>query len=260
MKPKTRTREERIFTVDLEIRAATEDQPLRILGHPIIYDRWSEDLGGFRERVRPGSMTKTLAESDIRALFNHDPNIVMGRTKSQTLSLVDEPDRIRMELFPPDTTTIRDLVVAPMERRDITQMSFSFKTIRDEWRDPTQAIRKDGLWERDLLEARLYDVSVVTFPAYTHTDAAVRDTIGFLDGTGIDFSALTALLTRAERGISLTDADIDLLNGSIDVLRSYIPEPEPQAAATPEEPKAGRSIVHLARLVDLRERELSLTA
>jgi HK97 family phage prohead protease len=228
-RPKTRTREERIFDVELEIRAATDDQPRMIVGHPIVYNRWSEDLGGFREQVLQGAVTKTIVESDIRELFNHDPNFILGRNKAQTLRLIDEPGKLRMELTPPDTQTINDLVIAPMERKDLTQMSFGFRTVKDDWREPADATKRDGLWERDLLEVKLYDVSPVTFPAYTQTDVHVRSMLGELDGTGVDFAALTAMLTRAERGIPPTDADIDLVIGSIAALRSYIPaEPEPE--------------------------------
>jgi len=251
-RPKTRTREERILTVDLEVRA-DEDKPLRIIGHPVVYNRWSEDLGGFKERVLPGAATKTIAEQDIRALFNHDPNIVLGRNKANTLNLTDEASKLRMEAFPPDTPTVRDLVITPMQRGDINQMSFAFRTIRDEWREPTKL---GDLWERDIHEFRMYDVSVVTFPAYTQTDAAVRSLVGELDGIGIDWPALMALLTRAERAIPLTDSDFDLLNGSIAVLRGYLPaEPDP-AGAPLTEPQAGPSVAHLRALLELREREL----
>lgn len=275
-KPKVRTREQRVFEVDLEIREGEGDQPRTIVGHPIVYNRWSEDLGGFRERVLPGAATKTIAESDIRALFNHDPNFILGRNRAGTLRLSDEAGKLRMELTPPDTDIVRDLVIVPMQRRDLTQMSFSFRTIKDEWRGPAEATKKDGLWERDLIEFNLFDVSPVTFPAYPQTDVHVRSMLGELEGTGVDFGALTAMLTRAERGIPITDADIDLVIGSIAALRSYLPaEPEPEllerltasvaarglhsdAESEPDaghhsgEP-AGRSVVGLRRLLELEE-------
>lgn len=248
MRPKTKARELRTFTVELEHRADDPDKPLRILGHPVVYNRWSEDLGGFRERVLPGAFTKTLAESDIRALFNHDPNIVLGRNMAETLVLEDGPSKLRMEVFPPETDTIRDLVVAPMERGDVDQMSFGFRTVNDEWREPKKL---DGLWERDLIEARLFDVSIVTFPAYTQTDAAVRSV---LEGVGINFPALTSALTRADRGLALTDTDHDLIQASIDVLRSYLAEPASDGDHS--DPEAGRTTVaHLRRLLDHKARE-----
>ena len=282
-KPKPAARRSGELLFDVELRAATGDEPRTIVGHPIRYNSWSEDLGGFRERVLPGAVTKTLAENDIRALFNHDPNIVLGRNGPQTLRLVDEPSAVRMELSPPETTTVNDLVIVPMERKDITQMSFGFRTIKDDWRDPSQATKKDGLWERDLLEIRLFDVSIVTFPAYVRTDAHLRGLLNELEGSGIDLGALTAMLARAERDIPITDADIDLVIGSIAALRSYLPaEPEPElierltvsiaarghhSDAEPEPDAghhsgetAGRSVAQLRRLLDFEAAAMSPAA
>lgn len=244
-------REERALSVELEVRE-DEGQPPRIVGYPIRYDVWSEDLGGFRERIRPGAATKTIAEADIRVLFNHDPNIVLGRNRSGTATFVEDRKGVRVEVTPPETQTVQDLVLAPMRRGDVNQMSFAFRAIRDEWHEP----KKPGqLAERDLFEFRMYDGSVVTFPGYTQTEAAVR---GLLEGVGIDWAALSACITRAERGLHLTDADTDLLTGSIDVLRSYIPQ-EPEPSATTPVPQAGPPLAHLRRVLDLRERELALT-
>lgn len=260
-RPKTRTREERVFPLTVEVRAGEGDDPARIVGHAAVFNRWSEDLGGFVERIMPGAFAKTIGEADIRSLFNHDPNFVLGRTKSGTLTLSEDKKGLLIDAVAPETDTIRDLVLAPMERGDVDQASFSFRTIRDEWRDPDAKDNKHGkagLWERDLLEVGLYDVGPVTFPAYTQTDMGVRSLI---DVDGFDLQALAAVLIRAERGIPLTEADIELLTGSIDALRGHLPsEPEPIAATTPDEPQAGRSVVHLRRLLDIRERELSLTA
>lgn len=259
MKPRTRLNDRRSFFDDVELRA-DGSQPARISGH-IVYNRWSEDLGGFVERVIPGSFTKTLLESDIRALFNHDPNFVLGRNKAGTLTFTDQAGSLRYETTPADTQTIRDLVIEPMRRGEITGSSFSFRTIRDEWREPESKDNRhgsQGLWERDLLEVRLFDTGPVTFPAYTQSDSAVRS---LFEDAGLDIAVLSGALLRADRGIPLTEADIDLVTRSIEALRSYLPsESEPVVATTQDEPKAGRNAAHLARLLDLRERELSLTA
>ena len=264
MRPRTKLQEERIFTVELEARAdASDDKPLRIVGHPVVYNRWSEDLGGFVERILPGAGAKTISEADIRVLLNHDPNYLLGRNTAGTASFTESSVGIRMETFPADTPTIRDLVIVPMQRRELTQMSFSFRTVRDAWRepdDPANKHRSDGLWERDVAEFQMFDASIVTFPAYRQTDAAVRASIGILDGIAdLDLRGLTGLLTRAERGFPLTEPDVVMLNRTIDVLRSYIPaSPEPDAGHHDDEPQAGRDVAHLRRLLDLREREFSL--
>jgi len=221
----------RVFELsDIEVREATDGQPPVIEGTAVVYNRWSQDLGGFKERVLPGAFTNSLAGSDIRALFNHDVNIILGRNKSGTLSLTDMAQGLRTHIEPPETDLVRDMVLVPMKRRDVNQMSFSFRTRQDEWREP----KKDGaLWERDLIEAELFDVSVVTFPAYTQTDAAVR---ALLEGGALNLPALSALIARLERGLPLTGSDRELVEGSIALLRSYVPATADDAAGpTPDE-------------------------
>jgi HK97 family phage prohead protease len=240
-------REERLVRVeDLELRADDGASPI-ITGHPLVYGKWSDDLGGFRERILPGAATKTIGESDIRALFNHDPNFVIGRTRSGTLELSDQAKGVAMRATPPATTWATDLVTS-MRRGDIDQMSFAFTAIRDEWREP----KKDGdLFERDIAELRMYDVSVVTFPAYVQTDAQVRSA---MESTGLDFDALAAFLTRAQRGLTPTSSDLDLIEASVAALRSYIPpapDPAPEPETTQASPDAGRSLGHLRALLAL---------
>jgi HK97 family phage prohead protease len=185
-------REERTFALaGVEVRTA-DGAPPTIVGHAAVYNRWSEDLGGFRERVLPGAFTKSLVDGDVRALFNHDPNFLLGRTKSGTLTLSDEAKGLHFEATPPDTQTIRDLVLEPMKRGDVDQCSFAFSVPAggDTWREPPQP---GGLYERDLVDVRLYDVSPVTFPAYPQTDVAVRALMALLDR---DDERLTAGPTR----------------------------------------------------------------
>ncbi len=261
--PRVKLREERIVTADLEVRSAADGQPTQITGHPVVYNRWSEDLGGFRERVIHGAATKTLGEADIRVLFNHDVNFILGRNRAGTATFADTASALKMTCQPPETDTIRDLVIVPMQRGDLTQMSFAFRTVRDEWRQPPDTLVKDGLWERDLLEFAMYDASIVTFPAYTQTDAQARDAMGLLDGlAGLDLRQISALITRLERGITPTDADIDLLTGSIAVLRSYLPDAPAAEAGHAPEPQAagGPPVAHLRRLLEHKAREAGLAA
>lgn len=138
-----------------------------LVGYAAVFDRWSEDLGFFREVIRSGAFRKTLSDgADVRALFNHDPNFVLGRTKSGTLRLEEDERGLRIEGDLPDTQTVRDLVISPIERGDIDQMSFGFRAVKDEW--------NADYTERELLEVQLFDVSAVTFPAYPQTEVGVR--------------------------------------------------------------------------------------
>lgn len=164
----TKTAERRTFVVgELRVDPAQGAMAPKISGHAAMFEVLSEDLGGFREKIAAGAFTKTLQNADVRALFNHDPNIVLGRNKAGTLRLKEDLTGLAIEIDPPDTQHARDLMVS-MNRGDITQMSFGFYTVADKW------AKLDGQWVRTLLEVELFDVSPVTYPAYTQTDVAVR--------------------------------------------------------------------------------------
>ncbi|OLO40483.1 hypothetical protein BTR23_07425 [Alkalihalophilus pseudofirmus] len=153
--------------MDVEIRSEGEDQKPKIIGYSALFDSFSEDLGGFKEVIRRGAFTQAVKDDDIRALFNHDPNYVLGRNKSGTLKVEEDDKGLRIEIDPPDTQWANDLIKS-MQRGDINQMSFGFRTKKDNWYD------KDGETIRELLDVSLFDVSPVTYPAYQATEANVR--------------------------------------------------------------------------------------
>ena len=132
-----------------------------------MFNTLSEDLVGFREKIKPGAFNKTIKKADVRALFNHDEHYVLGRTKSGTLKLIEDDHGLRMENIPPDTQWAKDLLVS-IERGDINQMSFGFRVISDRWET------KDEEPIRILEKVELVDVSPVTFPAYPDTEVALR--------------------------------------------------------------------------------------
>jgi HK97 family phage prohead protease len=150
-----------------ELRVAGEGETRRITGHAAVFNQLSEDLGWFREKIEPGAFRQTIAGDDIRALQNHDPNYVLGRTKAGTLTLTEDAQGLAIEAIPPDTQWARDLITS-MERGDIDQMSFGFRVVKE---------RTEGTFDdliRVLEQVDLFDVSVVTFPAYPQTTAEVR--------------------------------------------------------------------------------------
>lgn len=152
-----------------ELRAVMENGvPTKIAGHAAKFDSLSEKLGDFFERIAPGAFAKTIQSGDIRALWNHDANIVLGRNKSGTLRLSEDSVGLAYECDAPATQLVRDMVMSPIARGDVNQCSFGFRTISDKWN------KIDGEWIRTLLEVELLDVSPVTYPAYASTDVAVR--------------------------------------------------------------------------------------
>ncbi len=169
----------------------------KIVGHAAIFDTWTTLYEGrywtWREVIKPGAFAAAIKEEqDVRSLFNHDPNFVLGRTKSGSLHLEEDATGLLTRTEPPNTPTIRDLVIAPIERGDITGMSFGWlprkgdKVVRTEGDDGTVTIDSGGLvvtfrheddrlveeWE--VRAADLFDISPVTYPAYEGTDVALR--------------------------------------------------------------------------------------
>lgn len=153
---------------EIRIEPATKDSPARLSGYPAIFNKLSEEIMGFRERIAPGAFSKSLARpDDIRALVDHDPAMIIGRNKAGTLKLEENTKGLKAIIKLPDTSIGRDIAVS-VERGDVTGMSFGFQTITDEWNI------EDGQDIRTLKEVKLFDVSVVTYPAYPDTTVAVR--------------------------------------------------------------------------------------
>lgn len=163
--------ERRHFAADGFTIEKRDDGVRKLIGHAAVFNSLSEDLGGFREQIAPGAFAEAISSDDVRALFNHDPNFILGRNRSSTLVLKEDSRGLAIEIVLPDTQTVRDLVVAPIERGDVSQMSFGF-TVRPNGQD--WAKDDEGRVIRTLKRLRLFDVSPVVYPAYPATDIAVR--------------------------------------------------------------------------------------
>jgi len=143
-----------------------------IIGYAAVYNRLSLDLGGFREEILPGAFDKILSrqrgKGDVVALFNHDSNIVLGRTSSGTLELSSDTKGLRYVVTPPVS---RADVIELISRKDVSGSSFAFTV------DPKQEsfrTGEDGKAIRQIREVSgLYDVGPVLVPAYPATSASV---------------------------------------------------------------------------------------
>jgi HK97 family phage prohead protease len=165
-----------------------------ISGYAALFDSPSEDLGGWTEVIDPKAFDSVMSKNpDVRALYNHDPNIVLGRTTANTLALNVDARGLAYVIDPPDTQTARDLIVS-MRRKDITGSSFGFICKRDQWTD-----NPDGTISRRILEFDdLLDVSPVTYPAYTSTTSGVRS---------LPASMPVEFRSKIERRDSMDDAE-----------------------------------------------------
>lgn len=144
-----------------------DDEPAKIVGYSAVFNKLSEDLGGFREIISPGAFKNTIKKDDIRALVDHDSSRILGRNTAGTLTLAEDKTGLLVEITPPDTQIGRDIVTS-IERGDVTGMSFGFRTISDAW----STVDEEEI--RELREVKLFDVSPVTFPAYPDTTVATR--------------------------------------------------------------------------------------
>ena len=158
----------RAITSKVEVRDV--DGKKRFVGRAVVYGSRSEPIyGQFVEVLSPGCFDESLAKRhDIIASVDHDPQKLLGRMSSGTLRLTPGPDGIDAECDLSDTTYARDLAIS-IERGDIQGMSFMFDVLTDDWK------RSDGIPERTVLKAELYEVSWVVFPAYPATTADVRN-------------------------------------------------------------------------------------
>jgi HK97 family phage prohead protease len=136
-----------------------------LFGYAAIFDSPSEPMP-FTEFVKRGAFTKTLEDgADVRLLIDHQ-GVPLARTTSGTLRLREDERGLAVEadLDPNNPDAMR--VMSALKRGDMSQMSFAFKTVND-------TISADGM-TRELNEVQLFDVSVVTFPAYERTVAEIR--------------------------------------------------------------------------------------
>jgi HK97 family phage prohead protease len=144
----------------------------KVRGYAAVFNSLSEDLGGFREKINRNAFDNVL-DDDVVAVFNHDMNMVLGRTTSGTLKLSVDDRGLFTEIDMPNTTLGNDLTEL-VERGDISKMSFGFYVDRDEWEESEQD------FVREVKEVKkLIDVSLVTKPAYNETSVAVRSLDNF---------------------------------------------------------------------------------
>lgn len=134
-------------------------------GHAIVFDKWSLDLGGFIERVRPEAVNRTLNTGhDVHALWNHNSDNPIGRLSARTMSIWKDSAGLASTIVPPAWGA---KYIETVGRGDVSGMSFGFRMLEDEW-------QFDGkIPTRDLTDLIVKEISAVAFPAYPDTDIRV---------------------------------------------------------------------------------------
>ncbi|CAH8247370.1 HK97 family phage prohead protease [Paenibacillus melissococcoides] len=167
-------KERRMLTNKVELRADNEESAPRIVGYGLRFNVWSQDLGGFVERIDPKAINEADM-SDVRCLIDHESGKVLGRTTSGTLRLAVDDFGLRYEVDPPDTTYASDLIKV-MKRGDINQSSFAFRIDYENDGDEWIYDEKSGLYNRTIRKIkRVFDVSVVTYAAYVQAESLVSN-------------------------------------------------------------------------------------
>lgn len=161
--------EQRAFEIaNVEMRSASDDQQPKLSGYFIEWEKLSDPIYGmFQEKFAQGAFRNL--DGDIRALWQHDSSRVLGRTTNGTLTITEDKRGAKFEIIPDPEISWHQDAMRSIQRGDVTEMSFMFRCTKDMWdvSDPAMAIRT-------VLEADLYEVSPVTFPAYPQTSVGVR--------------------------------------------------------------------------------------
>lgn len=255
-----------------EVRAKSTGAGVRFEGHAAVFNTLSAELWGFYERIAETAFDDALdGKNDVRFLINHDPSLVLARSKlgEGTLELSKDDAGLLAAADLPETQPSRDIAES-LRRGDVDQMSFGFRTLEDSWEEETVPVVIDGqesmttIVVRTLVRVELFDVSVVTFPAYPDTDAGLRYLGLTPDGallgqlrSGPDPDTLKHVLAGLEeigqrKGKVLSKKNRDSLTAAIDTLQTVLDD----AAGDDEE--TGRSHDDENELRRLRLRALEL--
>lgn len=155
---------------------ANGDEGNTVIGYAAVFEaEYKDDFFGLVETIKPGAFTRAIEEKhDVRSLIDHDPTLINGRTRSGTLLLKQDARGLYTETKLPETSYARDLR-QKMSRGDVDGMSFGFKILEQKWGE------RNGMITRDIYDLELFDISVVTYPAYTATEADLRERRSLLD-------------------------------------------------------------------------------
>lgn len=188
--------ETRPATLSAETR---DDGAPTLTGYAAVYETPTVIAGLFREQIARGAFEDAVARDDVRALWNHNPDVVLGRTTSGTLRLTADSVGLRYEVVLNPADPEHQRVWQMVSRGDVSQSSFGFEVKGQEWGDR----RETELPLRTITKVALYDVSPVTYPAYATTTVTARDLPGAeADAEAVQQAAQDAVTAR----VSLAEA------------------------------------------------------
>lgn len=219
-------RETRDFETQFEIRE--EGDGMTFVGYAAKFDQPSENLGGFVEYVERGAFSRSLkSRNDVMLLWNHDAGQPLASTRSGTMKLTEDEIGLRVEARLPQTTLGKDIAIL-LRDKIVGKMSFGFNVIKDSW-------NSEGT-ERRLKSVRLFETSIVVWPAYTSTEASVRGLDKVAKRTAVDADELADVMLKIEEGADLTPEQAELMKSVVERLapassEAVTEEPQPSLLA-----------------------------
>jgi HK97 family phage prohead protease len=202
--PKAQEPEVRTNSVDFEVRA--EGDGMTFTGYASVFNSPSQDLGGFIEYVAPGAFKRSLqSRNEVKLLWNHDAGEPLASLRGGSMQLVEDERGLKVTASLPQTSRGRD-VAELLRTKVIDSMSFGFNVIKDTW-------SRDGQ-TRTLDSVRLFEVSIVSFPAYESTTAQVRSQ------PTINPDQLADALLKLESGEELDEPSATLITEVVNKLKA----------------------------------------
>jgi len=202
--PKAQEPEVRTNSVDFEVRA--EGDGMTFTGYASVFNSPSQDLGGFIEYVAPGAFKRSLqSRNEVKLLWNHDSGEPLASLRGGTMQLVEDERGLKVTATLPQTSRGKD-VAELLRTKVIDSMSFGFNVIKDTW-------SRDGQ-TRTLDSVRLFEVSIVSFPAYEATTAQVRSQ------PTINPDQLADALLKLESGEELDEENATLITEVVNKLKA----------------------------------------
>ncbi|HDR7708196.1 MULTISPECIES: HK97 family phage prohead protease [Bacillus cereus group] len=181
---KKEMKEIRALPMTIEVREVNEDEGKRTISGSIKYNNESAEMRDwwgdtFVEEIAEGAFDESLKVRDVVGLWSHDTSQVLGNTKSKTLRIENDKKELRFELDIPNTTVGNDAWEL-IKRGDVDGVSFGMKVTKDKW---SSEERENGkVYKRSILNAELYEISPVAFPAYPTNEVSVRSLDEFKAG------------------------------------------------------------------------------
>jgi HK97 family phage prohead protease len=202
--PESKEPEIRVNATSFEIRA--EGDGMTFTGYASVFNSPSQDLGGFIEYVAPGAFKRSLqSRNEVKLLWNHDAGEPLASLRGGSMQLVEDDRGLKVTATLPQTSRGRD-VAELLRSKIIDSMSFGFNVIKDTW-------SRDGQ-TRTLDSVRLFEVSIVSFPAYEATTAQVRSQ------PTINPDQLADALLKLESGEELDEPSATLITEVVNKLKA----------------------------------------